>query len=340
MSNKEETKNLVNKKSNGKKKNLKKIIVATTSVILAALLTVGVFLGITKKNKKNKGNDNIKGKDSQTQITSDDIDQISEVELSDLGVALETSKEEAKNNEYRNPTGDIDPNEIVVGDDGTLWVDEDAANKSDKIGETIIDDQGGNLYVDSDGNVNEKDPGYEIKDDNDNTIDSGDYDDVNYAPNGDPIPNGYAWDSGRNEIVPEAEVGKYIYSDLTFYFEDGTVAINKGDLVSKETYNRAKKELYTTKPPVKETTSNYGEVPQETTAPETTTPETTPSQNTDSYGGVVNPNGTYTIYGITYMDKATFELFVMDEAACGYYNGIIYPISVINEMNNENTLVK
>lgn len=339
-----------NKNKFRKTRKQKRITVAVIAFLVAlATAATGVIIGLLPKNRKNKSNSD-KEKVIQTDkvVPEDTIDQLDVLSLNELGVELDFPKaEETKgNNVYKNPTGDVDINKIVEDDNGTIWADEEALSKSDEVGNTKIDDQNSSLEIRENGDIYEKETGYEIIDENNNVIDSG-----NLDSNG--VPDGYEYDTGRNEYVEEDELGKYIYSDTTFYFEDGEIAIKKGDLVSKETYEKAKKELYTTKPSISTETGKIEiKEPQiivpettipETTTPETTTPETTPETNTDSYGGVVNANGTYTVYGTTYMDKATFEAFIMDSNSSvnfGYYNGVIYPISVINEMTNQDTLVK
>ena len=140
------------------------------------------------------------------------------------------------------------------------------------------------------------------------------------------IPEGYVWDADRNEYVKKEEVGLYIYSDNTYYYGDGTVALEKGVLISKKDFEIIKKYCTTTKPVVNTATENSSNNNQQPTQEQT--------QTVDE--GKVNVDGTYTIYGTTYMDKATFEAFLLDDNSnqnFGLYNGVIYPASVINEMN-------
>lgn len=135
-------------------------------------------------------------------------------------------------------------------------------------------------------------------------------------------------DKDGNDI----DMSKYITLDKNYYYKDGSLAFKKGEKVDKEDFDRVKHLLITDPKQATETT----------TKPETTKPETTtkPEETTVSSQGVVNKDGTYTIFGVTYMDKATFEAFVLDpnsDVNFGFYNGVVYPKEVINEMTKGKT---
>lgn len=315
-----------NTKLSRKKSKSKKRVIGIIAIALAALTAGTVFVtSIFKKNKNN--NQNKSGEKQNTvQTTNDTLPAMNTLSLDKLGIELEFPKEENKNKEYKNPSENVDPKEIVEDTNGTIWANEEAYNNSDQVGKEVIDYKDGSLESNSNGTVYEKETGYEIQDSNGN-VETGNIND-------DGSVGEFVWDEDRGEMVNKDELGKYIYSDLNFYFEDGSLAIAKGDLVSKEDYNRAKKELFTTKP------SNS--VPETTYETEYNTAE---SEIETSYTdeGVINSDGTYTIYGSTYMDKATFEAFILDDNSSinfGYVDGVIYPQSYIDEMNKQITLVK
>lgn len=303
------------------------------------------------------------------------------VTLDSLGMELEISEPEEENKkEYGETTGEVNKEEIVNDEDGINWVDEEAESKSDEVGKTEIDDKEGTLEVESDGDVVEKDEYYEITKEDGSTItgviEKNETEDSKTNDNNESeIPDGYEYDENLDKVVAEEDANKFVYVDADYYDMNGELIFSKGEIVLKETFEKIKKDsnLITTKPVVEESKEEESKVeevvpevstPQEVT-PEVSTPEvSTPQEVTpevsestekdetsneavvDSYGGVVNEDGTYTItydiegeiISITYMDKATYEYWLLDENAeenYGYYNGIIYPKSVIDEMNNQ-----
>lgn len=287
------------KEVNGKNKKISKKALA---LILAALIVIAAPVGIlvSKFFKKNKTEET-----KPTYSTSTKSDTLPEKnELSDLGVELE-QPEIKKEEQYQNPTGDVVVEDIVKDEDtGKLYKNEEAKENAGNVGKETIDTKGDKLVVQDDGKVVEKNEGYEIKDENDKVVDSGDL-------NESKIPNGYAWDSVLEEYVPEKEVGKYVKDD-------------EGNIWEKDRYEEYLKLQ-------KEETKTETQIIPEEEKKEETEVETT-------LEGIVNPDGTYTIYGITYKDKTTFEYFILDENSeinFGFYNGIVYPISDINEMNKE-----
>lgn len=269
-----------------KTKKGKKIVVKTVAIVAAAAIALSAGIAGIVNHFKKKNND----------VPKKPNNSISTMIIDDMGTELEFPK----NNEskYSNVTGDIDVNKIVEKND-KLYVDKESADKSKDVGKTTIDTKNDTLKVDPDGKVKEKDKGYEIKDDKGNVIDKGDLGD-----NG--IPDGYAYDSVLKKYLPKEEVGKYVYADATYYDEEGTVIIKKGDVVAKETLEKAKKYLTTTKATKKEPTS----APSSSTT--TTNPtETTTKTETTTDEGKVNANGTYTIFGLTFESKADYEQWVL-----------------------------
>lgn len=291
-------------KKKKKKSKRKGFIVA---IGLGALGLVTAITGAFHLRKYNKYDE----PKNKIETITDDMD------LDDLGFEEEQVADNTNNSTYGNTTGNIDKNKLVEKN-GTIYKDKEAADKSGQVGKEVIDDKDGSLVVQPDGTVTEKDKDYVVKDEEGNIKDTG--------SNESGIPEGYVWDADRGEYVKKEEAGLYIYSDATYYYGDGTVALEKGVLISKKDFEIIKKYCTTTKPVVNTATENSSNNNQQPTQEQT--------QTVDE--GKVNVDGTYTIYGTTYMDKATFEAFLIDDNSnqnFGLYNGVIYPASVINEMN-------
>jgi len=304
-----------------KNKSTKKKIIALVAVLLSLAGIITSCMALKKKNKKPNDKEPV-------EITTPlEIEET--ISLDDIGETVDLNDEtKAPEEIYSNPTGDIDP-EKIVEKDNELYVDQEAADNKDKVGETFIDDKGGKLEITPSGTVVEKDENAEIKKEDGTVVTEKINPDTN-------LPNGAVHDENLNKDVKEEDANKYVYVEQDYYrVSDGSLVWSKGEIVTKETLEKIKndKNLTTIKPVIETTPST----------PETSTPETKPStpeteSNIDSLGGITNPDGTYTIYGITYMDKATFESFVIDENASanfGFYKGVVYPIEVIKEMSKQ-----
>lgn len=289
-----------NAKKEKNKKKRKGIIKSALALVLAGLIAVGCHFGFKKKNNNNNAN----------------LNKPSIVTVDDLGVEEEfTSSDESKS--YGDTTGNIDKDKLV-GKDNVVYKDKEAADKSDKVGDKKTDLQGGKLEIDKDGNVVEKNPGYEIKDDKGNTTEKGETD------NG--IPKGYVFDPVLNKIVKENELGKFVYADSDYYSKiDGTQICKKGDVVLKTSLENWKKDsnITTIKPSVNTENNN--------------TPNTKPEDTEKVDEGVINPDGTFTISGVTFINKATYQAIVLgecNEEDLRYNeNGVIY----IKENTNTKT---
>ncbi len=263
--------------------------IAILSLLFAGLIVVFAACGnlVSKISKKNQNSDT---KDSDKEETTydtldniiDETDYVTDslteetnivedttimeettlvadsVNLNDLGVELEFPKVEDNKVEndknYGEVSGRVDKNEIVEDNKGTIWKNEEAKDKSKDIGKEVIDDQNGTLTTDAEEKVVEKEPGNEVIHE-DGTITTGEG----------SVPAGYTWDNARGEYVKDEDVGKYIYSDKDFYTSDGELMIMVGDLVTRETYDRACRELLTTKPVSPETTVDNSNNQEETT---------------------------------------------------------------------------
>lgn len=300
-----------NRKGKIKKSKTKKKILAIISGALAFVSIGGIFIANRSKRKNNNQNDN----DIKVVQTSDTLDS-NKVALDalDIDLSIPEDKKVSSDKLYTNPTGNVNVNTIKEDSNGTIWTNEEAHTKKDQIG-TKIEDKKGTLIVNPTGEVYEKETGYEIKDESGNTIESGEINDG--------IPAGYVWDSARGEYVKEDEVGKYVYNKLGELVSVDDPSVTNPDILDDN--NETK---------IEEDTSN-------TINDDETSNEIESPSNNDNYGGTINSDGTYTIYGTTYMDKATFEAFILgDENDFGYLNGIIYPKSYLNEINNELILSK
>ena len=274
-----------------KTKKSKKFIVGMVALITAGAIALGSGVAVLVNYFKKKNNDVPK-----TPNTS-----ISTMDIGNIGTELEFPKEETKT-KYENPTGNVDVNKIVEKD-GKLYKDQDSADKADKKNTSSFDNKD-NKYEEKDDKIYDKDIGYEITDDKGDTKESGDLDETG-------IPDGYAWDDVLKKYVPEDEVGKYVYADATYYDEEGNVIIKKGEIVSKETLEEAKKHLTTTKPTKKDTTSSI--INNTTSSTVNSTASSTVSNTTSSSEGKINADGTYTIFDVTYADKATFEQIALSD---------------------------
>lgn len=206
----------------------------TRKRVLAGAMTLVMLLGFASCSKKNKN----ASEDTTYESTEFSLDNGTR-SIFDLGEKISMpSKSEIDKQRYGSVvSGNIDPNKVVVGSDGDVYVDAEAAKNAGNSGKTTIDDKGGTLDVSGD-KVREKTEGYEVKDSNGNVVAKG---------NGN-TPEGYVYDDNQSAYVKEEDTG-YVYADADYYDpETGDLIIAKGDLVSKETLQRAKQLLTTTKP--------------------------------------------------------------------------------------------
>lgn len=249
--------------------------------------------------------------------------------LSSLGVEL--SFEESKK-EYSVSTNGIANSNKVVKDTNTgkIYVDKEAYDNKGNVGNTVTDTKNNTLEVREDGKVFEKDDSYVIKDKETGKVieTTKENENTKYAPDGTPIPDGYVWDEGRKEIVPESVAGKYVYDQ-------------NGDLVLKETYKEnpktpvgddaivdtkveeiitpiekeeVKEEVTTPTPeqPKQEVTTPTPEQPKQEVVEEEVVEEVVEETITETTSvGVTNPDGTYTVNGLTFESKADYEQWII-----------------------------
>lgn len=261
---------------NAKKENSKKKRKGIIKSAIALALAGLIAVGCYFGFRKKNNNPNI---DKPSITTVDDLGMDEEFDNSD------------ESKLYGDTTGDINKEDLVEKD-GVIYKDKEAADNSDKVGDKETDLKDGDLVIDKDGDVVEKEPGYEIKDENGNTTEKGEGD----------IPKGYAYDPVLDKIVKEDQVGKFVYADNDYYSKiDGTQYCKKGDIVLKTSLENWKKDsnITTVKPSANTTNNN------------TSSTKTESTEKVDN--GVINPDGTFTISGVTFKDKATYQAIVLGE---------------------------
>lgn len=233
------------------------------------------------------------------------------ISISDLGAELTNPEKETT--KYSNTTGNIDKNKLAEKN-SKIYKDKENADKSNQVGTTVTDTKGGTLKVDSDGKVKETEKGYEIKDKETGKVtQSGNV-------NKDGKVENFEKNEQTNEVYEkEDEADNLVKADANYYNEEGNCIIHKGDLLSKEALEYAKTNLSTI--PSKKVESQ-------------TKPETKPETNntTSSNKGVTNPDGTYTIGGITYLSQADYQQCIIDNYE-GYVmiDGIMQPVENLNK---------
>ena len=286
------------------KKEKRGAITRIVAAVLAFAATIGLSIFLIKKNH-NKNNENVKSNTNitkevdNTEDTKQTLYDEKSVGIRKLGKELELpTKENSNKPKYgETVTGNVDINEIVEKNN-TIWKDQTAADNSNNVGKAVVDTnhitnsdgtvKDTTLVVDGNGDVKVSEQGYEIVDENDTIIDSGNSD----------IPVGYAWDDVIGGYVPVEEVGKYVKADKDYWGYDNNgkayIVIYKDEVILKSQLENAKATLYTTKP------EDINVVGSETIAPETEAPEE-----------VINENGTYTVYGLTFETKEDYEQWVI-----------------------------
>lgn len=322
-----------NKNINDKPISFKGLIKSILALLLALVITiVGYF--IHKTNKKQNNNSYEKPKDSVSETSSNDNELSLEdkVSFDKIGHMVDFFNPEKNDKKEFGEIieGAFVVDQIVIDDEDTNWIDEEAFENKDKVGNEEFNNQDNTLEKDEDGDIVEKEENFEIKDKNGNEVSTG--------SNESGKPDDYVYDEELDKEVTKEDVNKFVYVDANYYDKNtGELLYQKGETILKETFEKIKNDsnLTITKP-VLETE----EVKPEESRPENSNPS---DDKVDSYGGIINKDGTYTIYGVLYMDKATFESFILDENSqenFGFYNNIIYPVSVIEEMIQTKSNIK
>lgn len=275
-----------------KTKKSKKFIVGMVALITAGAIALGAGVAHLASYFKKKNND----------VPTKPNTSISIMDLDDMGDELEFPEQD-NTTKYGETTGNVDVNKVVEKND-KVYVDQESADKSDQVGKEKVDTKN-DTYVVEDGKVKDPNEGYEIKNDKGEVIGQGDL-------NEDKLPDGFEHnDELDGDFEKEDNTSTLTYSDADYYDKEGNLVLAKGDLVEKDRLEYVKKHYSTVKPAKQETASSTQSTqPTESTQPETTEPtETTEPQNE----GVVNADGTYTIFGVTYADKATFEQIALSD---------------------------
>lgn len=325
------------RKNNNKNKKKKGIIIGVTSVLLAGVMVATGFFVTKLLNKMKK-----QTKDSTS--TSQNVDTLGTGSLDLLGEELPKTD---TNSEYTKVSGDFNIEDVVRGSDGRLYVDGESARNAEKSGTSEIDTKGGTLEIGSDGDVYTKEDGYEVIDEDGNVIDSG---------------------TGTPAQVDEGI--DYVECPSNYYDDEGNLVHSAGEFITQAELDRCRQYYHTTKPQgdeyvtveeeiiyydeevattgseetkedVVETKEEVTETVEEITETEVVEEDTTYEEETTisySDSGVVNPDGTYTIYGVTYASYADYQQYIIDGGAgYGYIDGIIQPIGDY-EIENQYTL--
>ena len=339
----------LNKKSSKKKTKKKKkgIIAAAIALAMAGVMAVTGFIVGSKLKKKD---DDAKSRNSITDVVDDKINTAS---LDSLGEQLLT---EEKKSEYTKVSGDFNINDVVRGDDGRLYVDNESARNASKSGSEHIDTKGGTLTVDESGKVYTQSEGYVIVDEKGNIVESGEgtpsleEEGIDYVE----CPNNYYDDEGTlvhpaGELITPEELelcktyyhtskptpGQYDKVEEEIIYEEGysekdmkdiTSPVGSDNIDQKENKTIEKEKTTETTETVEETTETT-----ETTETVEETTETTnvveDNTNNSSNEGIINPDGTYTIYGITYLSYADYQQYIINGGeGYGYVDGIVQPI--------------
>ncbi len=304
-------------KKKGKTRN--KVI----AIVVAAALSLGAIFGISKLLKRGNKIDKDKApvtdlnkpdkdKEDTTNTPSTNLDETTKVEekdVNDLGDELEFPKQDTS--KYGDSTNGKVDKDKVVEKDSNLYVDQNAADKSDEVGDTKTDTKDDTLYVDpgvnkedtSDDVVKEKEPDYEIHDGKTGeVVDSGDGE----------KSDDFAHDDELGKDIEKDKVGKYAYADQDYYGwidENGKlvwgIVIEKGTLMSKEDLEKVKA-TYSTSPVAEEDTS-YETQPSSPSNPQ-------PDESDGEIivdDGVVNPDGTYSLYDMKFRSKEDYDQWVL-----------------------------
>lgn len=276
-----------------KTKKSKKFIVGMVALITAGAIALGAGIAHLTSIFKKKNND----------VPTKPTTSISAMDLDDMGTELEFPQETTPT--YGETTGNINVDDLTEKD-GKIYKDKENADKSNNVGNEKVDTKNDTLIVE-DGKVKDPNEGYEIKNEQGEVIDQGDL-------NEDKLPDGFEYNENIDGIFEEEDnTSNLVYADSDYYDKEGNLVLAKGDLVEKDRLEYAKKHYYTTKPVTQQSTETTK--PAESTKPAETTPATEPTtEATEPQNeGVVNADGTYTIFGVTYADKATFEQIALSD---------------------------
>ncbi len=231
------------KKPNNKKK---KLVTRISALALAIIAGVGSFVALHSSKKNNNGN--------KINTVVSTIDSIGD----DLEYDTTTTK-------YNDPSGKLDVSKIVKDSKGRLYVNEEALKKAGSVGSTSIDTKNGTLVTKSNGKVYVKDEGYTILDKDGNVKATG------TKPAGSNVPDGYVWDSNRNEYVKKEDAGKYIYN-------------KNGELVRIEDKDKEEGEkIISSETKIVENTTTTTTPSTSTTTKSNQTTTTTTKPSTDKY---------------------------------------------------------
>ena len=357
------------------KKKRNSLFKRIAAVIIAGAIAITGIIHIVKRSKNNS-KDN---KPTQSTIVPTIVPE-DKINLDNLGLKYGSPTLPTEKPQYGQVTGNVNKEEIVEKDN-VIWKDETAANNSVNVGKVEIDDKKGTLEVKPNGDIFVKEEGFEIKKEN-GTIAVGNVTketkpttNVNnqnstIGTNGSVLPPGYVHDENLNKDVVEEDANKFVYADANYYDSTGQLIYSKGELISKEDLELAKKFLTTTKATIAPTTkptvasttkatvapttkatvapttkATVAPTTKATVAPTTkatVAPTAKPKETEGTFipaQGTVNADGTYTIDGLTFESKADYEQWII-QGYEGYgvdLDGIMKPETEIKTNYNQKT---
>lgn len=265
-------------------------------------------------NNDNTSNSNIKENEETSKPNN----------IDSLGVELENPKKDTPKNEYSNPTGNIKVDNIVEDNTGKLWANSEAASKKDEIGKVTIDDNNGKYEVKPDGDVYQKEPEYQIVDNNGSIISEGTSD----------IIDDYVWDPVYGGYVHKDEVGKYVIGSDGKKWEKEKYEKYLESLKNDNTSSTVETEFIPMDPieietefiPIDDALISSGTIVGSNIKEDNTTSVDSDEELTLDDGKIM-PDGTYAIWDLVFESKEDFEQwFINDGEGYKRVNGVMVPI--------------
>ncbi len=316
-------------KTNKKFNFSKKLKVIVASGLSAIILTL-VGCGNTKTSKSEPEMSSIGASSSSTTtpeetptFENEKSDSLKTDFLGNLGKELELPEKETNSGkiEIGEVTGNVQSEKVVEDENGTLWATKEDEEKKDEIGTTVTDTKNDTLE-EKDGKVVEKQPSYEIKDENDNVKETGTLDSSS------DLPGGWSYDETTGKNLHTEDVGKYVTDDegnlwlkedWEAYLEALKKANESGAIVKEET------EVVPSDPVVVE----EGETVYTDSNSASSDNSTSSDVFEDSSDLIIQPESTDGLYldqvsGLYFESKADYEQWVLqDYEGYNLVNGVM-----------------
>ncbi len=285
-------------------------------------------------NSNNPGNGNTSNSSNSTNTSNSNNnpdnkkEQLKTDSINSLGVELELPKKETPKVEYSNPTGNVKVDDIVEDSTGKLWANSEAESKKDEIDKVVIDDNNGQYEISSDGDVYEKEPGYQIVDSNGNVTSEGTSD----------IMDDYSWDPEVGKYLPKDEVGKYVIAPDGNMWKKGEYEKYLESLKNDNTSPTIETEFIPMDSVIADTEfvpidndilTSSGTIVSSNKNDNTSLTSNSQVTSDDEItldGGKTMPNGTYDVGGLVFESKEDYEQWILqDFEGYGIINGIMVP---------------